>query len=151
MFQRSWFRTHTGNDAKNGEEFGIPAVEAMAGATPVILFSATALPDVPGRRTIQYMALGIPVVASPIDMAADVVEHGTNGFWAITAEEWFQGLNLLIRDANLRYQFAVNGRKTVEQQYSLHIWGPRLVELLEVVLNGSHVNGAGTGVRELLA
>lgn len=85
-------------------------------------------------KAIQYMALGIPTVASPVGMAKEVVQHSVNGFWARTPEEWFKALSRLITDADLRKRFAEEGRKTVEARYSLHTWGPRLSELLGQVL-----------------
>jgi glycosyltransferase involved in cell wall biosynthesis len=85
-------------------------------------------------KAIQYMALGIPTVTSPVGMATELVHHNVNGLWARTPEEWFEALHRLVRDADLRKRFAEEGRKTVEARYSLQTWGPRLVELLEQVL-----------------
>jgi glycosyltransferase involved in cell wall biosynthesis len=85
-------------------------------------------------KAIQYMALGIPTVTSPVGMATEVVQHNVNGFWARTPEGWFETLNLLVTDAQLRRRFAAEGRKTVEAHYSLQSWGPRLADLLEQVI-----------------
>lgn len=87
-------------------------------------------------KAIQYMALGIPTVTSPVGMAREVIEHGRNGLWAQTSEEWFDSLNLLVGAPALRRQFAEAGRKTVESRYSLQTWGPRFVDLLDNVVTG---------------
>ncbi len=87
-------------------------------------------------KAIQYMALGIPTVTSPVGMAAELVQHNVNGFWARTPEEWFEALNRLACDAKLRRQFAEAGRKTVESSYALQTWGPRFVDLLDNVVTG---------------
>jgi len=98
------------------------------------------MPDTPWTRgkcafkAIQYMARGIPTVVSPVGMSADVVQHGVNGLWARNEEEWVNTLDLLIRDENLRRRFSVAGRQTVEKEYSLQIWGPRLCELFDRIL-----------------
>jgi glycosyltransferase involved in cell wall biosynthesis len=85
-------------------------------------------------KAIQYMALGIPTVVSPVGMATELVEHGVNGFSARTPDEWFEVLNRLVTDVNLRGQFSEAGRKTIESQYSLQAWGPRLADLLRRVV-----------------
>lgn len=88
-------------------------------------------------KAIQYMALGIPTVASPVGMAAEVVQPGVNGLWARTSGEWFEALNHLVYDAGLRRRFAEEGRKTVEARYSVQRWAPRLINVLDEVVNGS--------------
>jgi len=89
-----------------------------------------------GFKAIQYMALGIPTVTSPVGMATELVQHNVNGFWARTPKDWFGTLNLLVTDARIRRRFAEEGRKTVEAHYSLQTWGPRLAELLQQVIEG---------------
>jgi glycosyltransferase involved in cell wall biosynthesis len=85
-------------------------------------------------KAIQYMALGIPTVTSPVGMAAELVQHNVNGFWAQTPEEWFEALNRLVTNIHTRRRFAEEGRKTIETLYSLQAWGPRLAELLDRIL-----------------
>jgi glycosyltransferase involved in cell wall biosynthesis len=85
-------------------------------------------------KAIQYMALGIPTVASPVGMAAELVEHNVNGFCARTPEEWFEALDQLVSDVQIRKRFSGEGRKTVEARYSLQAWAPRLNELLDRIL-----------------
>jgi glycosyltransferase involved in cell wall biosynthesis len=85
-------------------------------------------------KAIQYMALGIPTVTSPVGMATELIQHNVNGFWARTLREWFESLNRLVTDAELRRRFAEEGRKTIEAHYSLQTWGPRVAELLGQVL-----------------
>jgi glycosyltransferase involved in cell wall biosynthesis len=88
-------------------------------------------------KAIQYMALGVPVVTSPVGMATEVVQRNVNGFWAQTSEEWFEALNHLVQDAELRRRFAEEGRKTVESHYSLQVWAPRFADLLDDVVIGN--------------
>jgi glycosyltransferase involved in cell wall biosynthesis len=85
-------------------------------------------------KAIQYMALGIPTVSSPVGIATDLIQHNVNGYLARTPGEWFEALNHLVIDARLRRRFAEEGRKTVEARYSLQTWGPILAELLERIL-----------------
>lgn len=86
-------------------------------------------------KALQYMARGVAVVTSPVGMAADVIQHGVNGYWARNEEEWFRYLSVLVENAALRRQFALAGRETVEQSYSVQVWAPRLISLFDSVLN----------------
>jgi glycosyltransferase involved in cell wall biosynthesis len=94
------------------------------------------LPDEPfergkcGYKLIQYMACGLPVVASPIGANRQIVEQGINGFWASNDEEWFEALSFLREDKKKRNLMGAAGRNKVEQQYSLDVAAPRLFDLL---------------------
>lgn len=83
-----------------------------------------------GYKLIQYMACSIPVVASPVGVNQDIVEHGKNGFLASSEHEWEDSLTTLILDARLRQKLGQAGRKRVEQTYCLQVQGPRLASLL---------------------
>ncbi|WP_215226799.1 glycosyltransferase family 4 protein [Echinicola shivajiensis] len=74
-------------------------------------------------KLIQYMACGLPVIASPIGMNKEVVKHVENGFLASTSEEWIKYLSLLISDPELRRKMGTAGRKLVAEKYTLaHNW-----------------------------
>lgn len=70
-------------------------------------------------KLIQYMACGLPVVASAVGMNNDVVQEGHNGFLARDLQEWEDGLVKLIQDLELRIRLGKNGRKLVEEKYTL--------------------------------
>lgn len=100
------------------------------------------LPDTPwtrgkcGYKLIQYMACGLPVVASPVGVNREIVEHGVNGFLAETDDEWRAAIMTLLNDADLRRRMGAAGRKKVEEQYSLQVRGPRVAQLLRSVAEG---------------
>ncbi|MCR6496047.1 glycosyltransferase family 4 protein [Thermomonas sp. S9] len=83
-----------------------------------------------GYKLIQYMACGLPVVASPVGVNCEIVEHGVNGFLASTDAEWRDAVGTLAGDAGLRFRMGAAGRRRVETQYSLQAWEDRIVELL---------------------
>ena len=70
-------------------------------------------------KALQYMALGIPALVSPVGMNTEVVQHGQNGFVCATASEWESSLRQLLANANLRQQLGATARKTIEQRYSV--------------------------------
>jgi glycosyltransferase involved in cell wall biosynthesis len=69
-------------------------------------------------KLIQYLAAGLPVVASPVGANCDVVQDGTNGFLATTDEDWISRLRQLLDDAGLRTRMGANGRGVVRKWYS---------------------------------
>lgn len=89
-----------------------------------------------GYKLIQYMACGLPVVASPVGVNREIVEHGVNGFLAETNEEWQSAIETLLADEELRHRMGAAGRKRVEEHYSLQVWGPRVAQMLRSVADG---------------
>ena len=87
-----------------------------------------------GYKLIQYMACGLPVVASPVGVNRDIVSHGTSGFQATTLSEWRDFLIELIEDSDLRARMGLVGRKRVEEEFSLNVQAPRLISLLKSVV-----------------
>ncbi len=88
-----------------------------------------------GYKLIQYMACGIPVIASPVGVNSEIVEHGVNGFLASSDTEWAEALQILLRDPALRARMGEAGRGKVERYYSLQVWGGRVAEMLREVTN----------------
>lgn len=87
-----------------------------------------------GYKLIQYMASGLPVVASPVGVNSDIVSHGETGFLAVSEHDWADALTRLIRDAGLRRRMGQAGRIRAEKHYSLQVQTPRLERLLRSVL-----------------
>lgn len=79
-----------------------------------------------GYKLVQYMACGLPVVASPVGVNTFLVEHGVNGFLAASTEEWEWALRTLARDPLLRNRMGRAGRTRVERKYSLQVTAPVL-------------------------
>ncbi|QJD31133.1 glycosyltransferase family 4 protein [Methylococcus geothermalis] len=83
-----------------------------------------------GYKLIQYMACGKPVIASPVGVNAEIVEHGVNGFLASSDEEWAEAIAILANDAALRERMGKAAREKVVRGYSLQSQLPRLREIL---------------------
>jgi len=87
-----------------------------------------------GYKLIQYMACGVPAIASPVGVNNEIVEHGVNGYLALSKADWVSALRRLGTDFRLRQIMGMQGRVLVEQQYCLDVTGPYLAQLLHNVV-----------------
>ena len=70
-------------------------------------------------KLIQYMSLGLPVVATPTGSNLEIIQDGVNGFLADSSEEWYDRLVTLIDNPELRASMGQAARQTVEAHFSL--------------------------------
>jgi glycosyltransferase involved in cell wall biosynthesis len=91
-----------------------------------------------GYKLLQYMAIGIPCVASPVGINSVLIKEGVNGYLADSEDEWYEKLQLLINNEALRKSMGVRGREIVEQQYSLQVSTPKLIEFLAKLEYNNH-------------
>jgi glycosyltransferase involved in cell wall biosynthesis len=84
-----------------------------------------------GYKLIQYMACGVPVVASPVGVNREIVVPGGNGLFADTVEEWDKTLRMLLNvDSEARKRMGAAGRVRVEKWYSAQVQASRLLDTL---------------------
>jgi len=70
-------------------------------------------------KALQYMAMGVPTICSAVGANREVIRHGENGLLATSEQEWMASLESLIDDAALRERLGNEGRRTVEERYSM--------------------------------
>lgn len=70
-------------------------------------------------KAIQYMGLGIPAVVSPVGTNCEVVKNGVTGFWAKDENEWYDKLELLIKDDERRSTMGVLSRNEIIERFSV--------------------------------
>ncbi len=75
-----------------------------------------------GFKMIEYMAAGIPSVASPVGVNVSLIKESGSGFLAGTEEEWERKLSLLIENAELRHLMGRRGREFVRNRYDYRCW-----------------------------
>lgn len=83
-----------------------------------------------GYKLIQYMACGLPVVASGVGVNPEIVHPDENGFVANMADEWVTSLEKLLQSPSLCRQMGAAGRHRVENEYCIQKTGPRTAQLL---------------------
>jgi glycosyltransferase involved in cell wall biosynthesis len=84
-----------------------------------------------GFKALQYMALGIPTVVSPVGVNTRIVEAGENGLLARTSEEWFNALSSLIENEKVRKEMGIAGRKKIIAHYSVNSVSSSFLSLFE--------------------
>lgn len=89
-----------------------------------------------GLKILQYMAAGVPAVASPVGVNSEIIHHGVNGWLATTPDEWLFVLRQLLSDPSRRDSVVPAARKTVAERYSVQSQLPRLIACLEAVSAG---------------
>jgi len=105
------------------------------------------LPDEPwargkcGYKLVQYMACGLPVIASPVGVNCEIVTNGWNGFLAQGPECWLEALGRLLSDRDLRLEMGRRGRSRVEQDYSLASQETRLFDALKLAMKAGIADG----------
>jgi glycosyltransferase involved in cell wall biosynthesis len=72
-----------------------------------------------GFKVINYMAAGIPPVASKVGEHCYIIQDGFNGFLCKNDQEWTCKLEKLIEDETFRRNMGSNARETAEQRYSI--------------------------------
>jgi len=84
-------------------------------------------------KMLQYMASGIPVVASPVGMNADVFSMGCFGFPATTSSDWFDSLENIYINRSKSKEYGMNGRDCIEKNFEVNKIAQRLASVFHSV------------------
>ncbi len=91
-----------------------------------------------GLKALQYMALGIPTICSPVGVNSTIIRDGENGFLANSDVEWIEKITQLIHSPELRQKLGHAGRDSVECSYSAKVIAPRVLEIFRAAAKTSH-------------
>jgi glycosyltransferase involved in cell wall biosynthesis len=84
-------------------------------------------------KLLQYMACGVPAVASPVGANRDIVKDGVNGLLAEDIEAWRRAFASLARDPRFAARLGSEGRSTVVSEYSVEVSAPKLERVIREV------------------
>jgi len=84
-----------------------------------------------GLKALQFMAMELPVVTSPVGVNTEIIDDGHNGYLARSEDEWFERLSALIESADTRRAVGRAARQTVVDRYSVASQRERYLALLE--------------------
>lgn len=85
-------------------------------------------------KMLQYMAMEIPVVVSPVGMNREVLSMGNVGFPARTSDDWYNALDELYEKPFLRRRLGKNGRDLVGKKFSRSKITPVLASIFKEVI-----------------
>ncbi|MCW1874156.1 glycosyltransferase family 4 protein [Erwinia sp. INIA-01] len=100
------------------------------------------LPDRPfekgkcGFKLIQYMAVGLPILASPVGVNVQIVTNGVNGFTCRDSDDWYSRIRQIFLDETLRAEMGKNSRKNFIERYSLEAASIIYLQTIEQVCAG---------------
>jgi glycosyltransferase involved in cell wall biosynthesis len=83
-----------------------------------------------GFKSIQYMAVGIPFVVTPVGACAEIGEPGVTHLSARSEDEWYAALARLLSDRELRQKMGAAGRQHALQYYTVAAQADKLAEAL---------------------
>lgn len=89
-----------------------------------------------GFKSIQYMAVGVPFVATPIGASAEIGEEGVTHFCATTGDEWLAALSRLLSDKTLRRRMGEAGRRHALVHYDVPAQADKLAQALRDAAGG---------------
>lgn len=82
-------------------------------------------------KAIQYMAFGLPVVATDVGTTPRIVKHLESGWLVKTDAQWVEALETLVRDPALRRKLGEAGRRTVIENFSRHVVKSQYLSILD--------------------
>ncbi len=88
-----------------------------------------------GLKALQYMALGIPTIASAIGANHRVIEDGISGTLVNTDADWKKALENYILNPDLRKAHGIKARERVEALYSIKANEPVYLEVINKVID----------------
>jgi len=83
-----------------------------------------------GFKAVQYMAVGVPYVATPVGGSGEIGEAGVTHLFARTHEEWYRALEDLIANPERRRMMGAAGRAHVTEHYALDDQAAKLADAL---------------------
>jgi len=91
-------------------------------------------------KMLQYMASGVPVLASPVGVNKEIMDSSFVGFAVQNDDEWVEAISTLLQSPEMAKNIGKNGRRIVEKEYSLSVLSLKWKHVLETVVSKDHKN-----------
>ncbi|MCX7982771.1 MAG: glycosyltransferase family 4 protein [Syntrophales bacterium] len=83
-------------------------------------------------KVLLFMSYGVPVIASPVGVKAELIREGVNGLLASKENEWVEKILLLVHDHELRRKIGEAGYRTFATDYTFESVSARLAQILRL-------------------
>ena len=84
-----------------------------------------------GLKLLQYMAAGVPAVASPVGVNSEIIQDGVNGYLAADTAGWVEALERIIANPAAHADMVKKARETVKQAYAVESNHPKMARILK--------------------
>jgi len=81
-------------------------------------------------KMLTYMAVGIPVIVSPIGMNKEVLNKGEVGYAALSVHDWVEAMESLLESPGLSVEMGIAGQEIIKKYYSSKVIGNQLARLI---------------------
>ncbi len=85
-------------------------------------------------KMLTYMAVGLPVVVSPVGMNVEILGQAPCGFAANTLDEWVNAVSTLLCNYTLSTEMGKSGRQLIKMHYARNVIGPQLARIIKAQL-----------------
>lgn len=90
-----------------------------------------------GLKALQYMAFGLPTVATDVGTTPMIIQNMENGILVKSEEDWLDALEMLMNDNELRKKLGENARRTVLENYSTNVISSKYLKIIKSLI-GDH-------------
>jgi glycosyltransferase involved in cell wall biosynthesis len=97
-----------------------------------------------GLKVLQYQAAGLPVLANPVGVQAEMIVPGRTGMLAASDDAWVEAVQFLAERPEVRRSMGAEARRALEAGYSIGAWADTFVAAVAGVREGV---AAPTGLR----
>ena len=90
-----------------------------------------------GLKALQYMAFGLPTVATDVGTTPKIIKHMENGILVKSNDDWITALEALILRPQLREKLGKNARETILIRYSTEVIGKSYLKIINDLIGES--------------
>jgi L-malate glycosyltransferase len=90
-----------------------------------------------GLKAIQFMSLGIPVIATDTQINRKVILNNKTGILVNSEKEWFSALKKIIENKKLREYMSKNGIYHVRKNFSVEVNKHKYLNILNNLMNNN--------------